>query len=129
MFSFLILGVFICEHKTIVRDNFKHIYAEEGRYYLPRKSLRSENGSSNPSQPNSAHTNEKMSLDARAANKRTSNNNFSNDKNSQNNKNTDYSSTKRKSDKEREAELNANQKQPNPNSQPKKKDGGCCVIS
>jgi hypothetical protein len=32
-------GAFICEHDTVVRDNLKNNYAEDGRYYMSARNL------------------------------------------------------------------------------------------
>ena len=32
-------GAFICEHDTVVRDNLKNTYAEDGRYYMSARNL------------------------------------------------------------------------------------------
>ena len=32
-------GAFICEHDTVVRDNLKNTYAEDGRYYKSARNL------------------------------------------------------------------------------------------
>lgn len=105
----------------------KHIYAEEGRYYLPKKSLRSDNGSSTHSHPNSAPmsaANDKMSLNAKMSNGRTSNKS-NNSKSIHGEKNVNLASNK----KSKEMELHEKQNQPNQAPQAKKKEGGCCLIS